>query len=88
MSSPPPKGPFGSDRPGRRQTFKVHLGGNNQIPHLTGQSTKSAREEFFYFNDDGTQFGGVTFKDFPPRQKAASFSVDQVMEKLLEATKS
>jgi arylsulfatase A-like enzyme len=25
-----------------------------------------------------------TFKDFPPRQKAASFSVDQVMEKLKE----
>jgi arylsulfatase len=25
-----------------------------------------------------------TFKEFPPRQKAASFSVDQVMEKLSE----
>ena len=25
----------------------------------------------------------VTFKEFPPRQKAASFTVDQVMEKLL-----
>jgi arylsulfatase len=24
-----------------------------------------------------------TFKDFPPRQKAASFSLDQVMEKML-----
>ena len=24
----------------------------------------------------------ATFKDFPPRQKAASFSIDQVMEKL------
>ena len=24
----------------------------------------------------------ATFKDFPPRQKAASFSLDQVMEKL------
>jgi arylsulfatase len=23
-----------------------------------------------------------TFKEFPPRQKAASFSLDQVMEKL------
>jgi arylsulfatase len=30
----------------------------------------------------------ATFKKVPPRQKAASFSVDQVMEKLLEATKS
>jgi arylsulfatase len=27
------------------------------------------------------QFLG-TFKDFPPRQKAASFSLDEVMEKL------
>jgi len=26
-----------------------------------------------------------TFKDYPPRQKAASFSLDQVMEKLLSA---
>ncbi|MDG2898174.1 arylsulfatase, partial [Vibrio parahaemolyticus] len=25
-----------------------------------------------------------TFKEFPPRQKAASFSLDQVMEKLKE----
>ncbi len=24
----------------------------------------------------------ATFKEFPPRQKAASFSIDQVMEKL------
>jgi hypothetical protein len=29
----------------------------------------------------------ATFKDFPQRQKAASFSVDHVMEKLLEASK-
>ena len=28
----------------------------------------------------------ATFKEFPPRQKAASFSVDQVMEKLTEAS--
>jgi arylsulfatase len=27
----------------------------------------------------------ATFKEFPPRQKAASFSLDQVMEKLLTA---
>jgi arylsulfatase len=26
----------------------------------------------------------ATFKEFPPRQKAASFTVDQVMEKLKE----
>src|SRR5262245_52862094 len=30
----------------------------------------------------------ATFKEFPPRQKAASFTVDQVMEKLTESTKS
>ena len=29
-----------------------------------------------------------TFKEFPPRQKAASFSIDQVMEKLQETTSS
>jgi arylsulfatase len=143
------------------KTFKVHLDGYNQLPHLTGQSAKSARQEFFYFNDDGdlvalrydnwklvfmeqravgtlniwaepfttlrvprlfnlrtdpyeranitsnTYYDWLfdrvyllvpaqvvvgqfleTFKKFPPRQKAASFGVDQVMEKLLEATKS
>jgi arylsulfatase len=26
----------------------------------------------------------ATFRDFPPRQKAASFTVDQVLEKLKE----
>jgi len=30
----------------------------------------------------------ATFKEFPPRQKAASFTVDQVMEKLTESAKS
>jgi hypothetical protein len=30
----------------------------------------------------------ATFKAFPPRQKAASFSLDQVMEKLQEAVGS
>lgn len=33
-------------------TFKVHLDGYNQLPYLTGQAPKSAREEFYYFNDD------------------------------------
>ncbi|MET0442716.1 MAG: arylsulfatase, partial [Casimicrobiaceae bacterium] len=28
----------------------------------------------------------ATFKDFPPRQKAASFSLDQVIEKMTEAS--
>jgi arylsulfatase A-like enzyme len=34
-------------------TFKNHLDGYNQLPYLTGQSPKSARNEFYYFNDDG-----------------------------------
>ena len=34
-------------------SFKVHLDGYNQLPYLTGQQPKSARDEFFYFNDDG-----------------------------------
>lgn len=33
-------------------TFKVHLDGYNQLPLLTGKTDESAREEFFYFDDD------------------------------------
>ena len=138
----------------------MHLDGYNQLPHLTGESAKSARPGFFYFNDDGdlvavrydnwklvfleqraegtlnvwaepfvplrvprvfnlrtdpyerasitsnTYFDYLidraflmvpaqaivgeflaTFKEYPPRQKAASFSIDQAMDKLLDATK-
>jgi arylsulfatase A-like enzyme len=138
-----------------KKTFKVHLDGDNLLPHLTGQEPKSPRKSFFYFNDDGDltglrydnwkfvfmeqraqgtcaiwaepfvplripkifnlrtdpferaditsntywdwmidhafllipaqKFVGdflATFKEFPPRQKAASFSIDQIMEKL------
>jgi arylsulfatase len=32
---------------------KVHLDGFNQLPYLTGQQERSARKEFFYFDDDG-----------------------------------
>ncbi|BDB25479.1 arylsulfatase [Cupriavidus sp. P-10] len=35
------------------KNFKVHLDGFNQLPLLTGQTNKSARNEFYYFNDDG-----------------------------------
>jgi arylsulfatase len=35
------------------KTFKVHLDGYNQLDYLTGKSDKSARDRFFYFNDDG-----------------------------------
>jgi arylsulfatase A-like enzyme len=142
-------------------TYKVHLDGYNQLPYLTGQQDKSARREFFYFNDDGqlvamragnwkfvfcemrtegtlaiwrdpfvcmrgpTMFnlrmdpyeraeitsntyndwilrrsfvvvaaqGEVakfigTFKEFPPRQRPSSFSVDQIMEKMQQPAQS
>jgi len=137
------------------KTFKVHLDGYNQLPYLTGQEPKSAREDFFYFSDDGDLTGLrydnwkfvfkeqratgtlqiwsepfttlrvpkifnlrldpyeraditsntyydwlldhaftlvpaqahvgqflATFKEFPPRQKAASFNLEGVMEQL------
>jgi arylsulfatase A-like enzyme len=136
-------------------SFKVHLDGYNQLPYLTGQQPKSAREDFIYFNDDGdlvamryanwkivfeeqraqgtmriwaepftklripkffdlhadpyeraditsntyydwfaehayVAYGAqayvsrflATFKEFPPSQRAASFTIDQVMDKL------
>lgn len=137
------------------KTFKVHLDGYNMVPYFTGKESKSPREEFFYFSDDGDltalrfdnwkfvfaeqraigtlrvwaepftklrvpklfnlrmdpyeradytsntyydyflnhafllipaqEYVGkfmATFKDFPPRQKAASFTIDQVLETL------
>jgi arylsulfatase len=136
-------------------TYKVHLDGYNLLPYLTGQETKSPRQEFFYFSDDGDLTGLrydnwkvvfaqqrepgtlalwgepfvhtripwlynlrldpyeratvtsntywdwyldhvylllpaqgyvgqflATFKEFPPRQKAASFTIDQVLQSL------
>jgi len=35
------------------KSYKLHLDGYNQLPYLTGQQAKSARNNFFYFNDDG-----------------------------------
>jgi arylsulfatase A-like enzyme len=137
------------------KTFKVHLDGYNQLPYLTGETDKSARQEYFYFSDDGDllalRYGNwkfvfaqqrspgtlalwgepfvktrlpwlynlrtdpyekatitsntywdwyidhaflmypvqevvgqflMTFKEFPPRQKAASFTISDVMEML------
>ncbi|WP_198292994.1 arylsulfatase [Methylobacterium sp. WSM2598] len=143
------------------KTFKVHLDGYNQLPYLTGQQDRSARNKFFYFNDDGdlvamryenwkivfeeqrapgtmriwaepfttlrlpklfdlradpyeraditsntyydwfvsqpylifpaqeevAKFLG-TFREFPPRQRAASFSIDQIIEKMRRATEA
>jgi arylsulfatase len=141
-------------QPGGR-TYRLHLDGHNQLPYLTGQQDKSARKEFFYFNDDGQlvamryenwkfvfceqraqgtmrvwsepftclrvpkmfnlrmdpyeraditsntyyEFSAeraflvvptqaivsrfiATFREFPPRQKPSSFSVDDIMETL------
>jgi arylsulfatase len=137
------------------KNFKLHLDGFNQLPLLTGQTDKSARKAFFYFNDDGDlvairfdnwkavfmeqrapgtlrvwaepftplrvpklydlhadpyeqadvtsntyyewllEQGYIlfaastitdqflqTFKEFPPSQRAASFTIDQAMEKM------
>jgi arylsulfatase len=33
--------------------FKVHLDGYNQLDYITGKTQQSARNEFYYFNDDG-----------------------------------
>jgi arylsulfatase A-like enzyme len=38
---------------GNPTTFKNHLDGYNQLDYLTGKNTKSARNDFYYFNDDG-----------------------------------
>jgi arylsulfatase len=146
------------------RNFKVHLDGYNQLPYLTGQQPKSARSDFYYFNDDGNlvayryndwkivfceqrEPGGFlvwanpftclrapkvfnlrmdpmeradivsdqyydwlaknayllqygvwrvapflqSFKDYPPSQRSASFSIDQMIEALqrtIEAPKS
>jgi arylsulfatase A-like enzyme len=140
------------------KTFKVHLDGYDITEALTGKAP-SPRDEFFYFNDDGSLVGlrynqwkvvfseqrahgfdvweepfvplrlpklfnlrsdpfetadheGMdyerwrvehlfvmvpaqeyvanflkTFKEFPPRQKPGSFSIDQVMESLAAGAK-
>jgi arylsulfatase A-like enzyme len=35
------------------KTFKVHLDGFNQLGYLTGQQERGARDDFYYFDDDG-----------------------------------
>ena len=34
-----------------RQTYKVHLDGYNQLDYWTGKTEKSARREFFYYDE-------------------------------------
>src|SRR5262245_28610270 len=41
----------GHDAAGK--TFKVHLDGYNLLPYLTGETSESPRNQFFYFSDDG-----------------------------------
>ena len=38
---------------GSTTTFKNHLDGYNQLDYITGKSDKSARSDFYYFDDDG-----------------------------------
>ncbi|MFT7189250.1 MAG: arylsulfatase A-like enzyme, partial [Sediminicola sp.] len=35
------------------RSYKVHLDGYNMLPFLTGKEKKGARQELFYFSDDG-----------------------------------
>jgi len=39
------------------KNFKVHLDGFNQLDYLTGKTNQSARNEFYYFSDDGDLVG-------------------------------
>ncbi|EJT01973.1 arylsulfatase [Rhizobium sp. CCGE 510] len=56
---------------GSSSTFKDHLDGYNQLDYLTGKSDKSARSDFYYFDDDGDLVGiryddwKVVFKEQP-----------------------
>lgn len=48
---------------GGKTNFKVHLDGYNQLPYLTGKTPKGARDDFYYFNDDG-ELVAMRFGDF------------------------
>ena len=43
------------------KNFKVHLDGFNQLDYLTGKTNHSARNELYYFNDDGGLVGRHLF---------------------------
>ncbi len=63
---------------GATTTFKNHLDGYNQLDYLTGKSDKSARSDFFYFNDDG-ELVATRFDDwkviFAEQRKPGGFEV-------------
>jgi len=66
--------------------FKVHLDGFNLLPYLTGKMPRHDRHVYLLVPAQaGVAEFLKTFKEFPPRQKTASFGVDQVMEKMQEA---
>ncbi|MGY4480545.1 arylsulfatase A-like enzyme [Bradyrhizobium sp. USDA 3364] len=48
---------------GNQTTFRNHLDGFNQLDYITGKTDKSARNDFFYFNDDG-DLVAVRFDDW------------------------
>jgi arylsulfatase len=56
---------------GSSTTFKDHLDGYNQLDYITGKTDKSARSDFYYFDDDGDLVGiryddwKVVFKEQP-----------------------
>ncbi|MBB4215762.1 arylsulfatase [Rhizobium sp. BK212] len=56
---------------GSAVSFRNHLDGYNQLDYLTGKTEKSARKDFYYFDDDGdlvaTRFDDwkVVFKEQP-----------------------
>jgi arylsulfatase len=56
---------------GSSTTFKDHLDGYNQLGYITGKTDKSARSDFYYFDDDGDLVGiryddwKVVFKEQP-----------------------
>jgi arylsulfatase len=65
---------------GGTTSFKNHLDGYNQLDYLTGKADKSARQDFYYFDDDGelvaTRYGDwkVVFKE---QQLPGGFAVWQ-----------
>ncbi|MGO6704901.1 arylsulfatase [Rhizobium ruizarguesonis] len=65
---------------GGTTSFKNHLDGYNQLDYLTGKADKSARQDFYYFDDDGelvaTRYGDwkVAFKE---QQLPGGFAVWQ-----------
>ncbi|MGE8686063.1 MAG: arylsulfatase [Achromobacter sp.] len=63
---------------GASKSYKVHLDGYNQLDYLTGKTPESAREDFYYFNDDG-MLVAMRYKDwkavFCEQQSPGGFAV-------------